>query len=126
MLNKIKYTLLSMFTVFKHLFKRPVTLEYPEKKCSVNGIFRGKLTVEGCIKCGNFIKIPVPCEEACPVGAISKGDDGKEHIDYEKCIFCGNCTYYCPVKAIRTSKDYELATNNEEMLELTYEIKEGK
>ena len=27
-----KYTLLSFFTVFKHLFKRPVTLEYPEKK----------------------------------------------------------------------------------------------
>ena len=32
MFKNIWYTLLSMFTVFKHLFKRPVTLEYPEKK----------------------------------------------------------------------------------------------
>ena len=31
MFRNIKYTLLSMITVFKHLFKRPVTLEYPEK-----------------------------------------------------------------------------------------------
>ena len=118
MFKNIKYTLLSMFTVFKHLFKRPVTLEYPEKKCSVNEIFRGKLTVEGCIKCGNCIKV-------CPAGAI-KIEKNRFRIDLKKCIFCGNCTYYCPVKAIRTSKDYELATNNKEMLELTYEIKEGK
>ena len=47
-------------------------------------------------------------------------------INLKKCIFCGNCTYYCPVKAIRTTQDYELATNNNEMLELVYEIKEGK
>ena len=32
MLKNIGYTLLSLFTVFKHLFMRPVTLEYPEKK----------------------------------------------------------------------------------------------
>ena len=38
MLNKIKYTLLSMLTVFKHLFKRPVTLEYPEKR-NINNDF---------------------------------------------------------------------------------------
>ena len=29
-------------TVFKHLFKKPVTLEYPEKKRVLNDNFRGK------------------------------------------------------------------------------------
>ena len=59
MLRNIKYTLLSLFTVFKHLFKCPVTLEYPEKKRPVNDIFRGKLIVKGCIKCGT-------CYAMCP------------------------------------------------------------
>ena len=118
MFKNIKYTLLSMFTVFKHLFKRPVTLEYPEKKQAANEYFRGKLIVDGCIKCGNCVKV-------CPSGAI-KIEENIFKIDLKKCIFCGNCTYYCPVKAIKTSKEYELATNNEEMLELVYEIKEGK
>ena len=63
MLKNIKYTLLSLFTVFKHIFKSPVTLEYPEKKRPVGDNFRGKLEVEGCIKCGTCLKV-------CPTGAI--------------------------------------------------------
>ena len=118
MFKNIKYTLLSLFTVFKHLFKCPVTLEYPEKKRPVNDIFRGKLTVNGCIKCATCLKV-------CPTGAITI-EENKFRINLKKCIFCGNCTYYCPVKAIKTTQDYELATNNKEMLELVYEIGENK
>jgi iron only hydrogenase large subunit-like protein len=47
-----------------------------------------------------IIKIPVPCEEACPVGAITKDENGKEQIDYHKCIFCGNCMRECPFGAM--------------------------
>lgn len=47
-----------------------------------------------------IIKIPVPCEEACPVGAISKDAEGHEKIDYHKCIFCGNCMRECPFGAM--------------------------
>ena len=118
MFKSIKYTLLSLFTVFKHLFKAPVTLEYPEKKRAIGEHFRGKLTVSGCIKCGTCIKV-------CPTGAISI-EENKFKINLRKCMFCGNCTYYCPVKAIKTTQDYELATNNAEMLELVYEIEEDK
>jgi [FeFe] hydrogenase (group B1/B3) len=47
-----------------------------------------------------IIKIPVPCEEACPVGAISKDESGRERIDYHQCIFCGNCMRECPFGAM--------------------------
>ena len=44
--------------------------------------------------------MPVPCEEACPVKAISKDEYGVEHIDPEKCIYCGKCLNACPFGAI--------------------------
>ena len=44
----------------------------------------------------------------------------------KKCIFCGNCTFYCPVKAIKMSKDYELAVNSDDKLKLVYEFEKGE
>ena len=114
MLKVIKYTLLSMFTVFKHLFKRPVTLEYPEKKIETGELFRGKPVVEGCIKCGTCLKV-------CPTGAI-KIEENEFKIDMKRCIFCGNCSFYCPKGAISMSEKYELATENKDELELIYQI----
>lgn len=35
MLSGIKGLFEGLFTVFKHLFKRPVTLEYPEKNVNL-------------------------------------------------------------------------------------------
>ena len=115
MFKNIKYTLLSMFTVLKHLFKRPVTLEYPEKKRVVNEHFRGMPVInKTCLKCGNCIRV-------CPTGAIKIHNEIFE-IDLKKCIFCGNCSFYCPKGAITMSENYELATDSREKLELTYKI----
>jgi len=70
---------------------------------------RARIDSEKCVSCGMclqncpyhaIIKIPVPCEEACPVGAITKNENGRECIDYHKCIFCGNCMRECPFGAM--------------------------
>ena len=62
-----------------------------------------------CVSCGichkscpyhAIVYIPVPCEEACPVKAISKDERGIEHIDEDKCIYCGKCMNACPFGAI--------------------------
>lgn len=71
----------------------------------------GKAVIDhdACISCGicyrscpyhAIVYIPVPCEEACPVKAISKDEDGVEHIDESKCIYCGKCLNACPFGAI--------------------------
>ncbi|MDR2803037.1 MAG: monomeric [FeFe] hydrogenase, partial [Treponema sp.] len=74
-------------------------------------IKEGRARIDGdkCINCGlclqncpyhAIIKIPVPCEEACPVGAITKSENGKECIDFDKCIYCGKCMRECPFGAM--------------------------
>lgn len=86
---------------------RPCKLNCPKQAISINQ--KAQINESLCINCGKclencpyhaIIKIPVPCEEACPVGAISKDENGYERIDYHKCIFCGNCMRECPFGAM--------------------------
>ena len=107
-----------MLTVFKHLFKRAVTLEYPEKKRDMGKYFRGKPETNGCIGCGICLKV-------CPSGAIKyeKNAEGKVisyKFDLKKCIFCGNCSYYCPRNSINMSKGFELGNVNKNELVIKY------
>lgn len=111
-----------LITVFKHLFMRPVTLEYPEKKRFQSDAFRGKPEVNlgenGCIGCG-------VCKKVCPSGAIEyikndKGEVESYNFDLKKCIFCGNCMFYCPKSAIKLTNEFELGTSDKKELVLEY------
>ena len=64
---------------------------------------------EKCKNCGMCVqvcpyqaiqKIIVPCENACPVGAIAKDENGHAKIDFDKCISCGKCASACPFGAV--------------------------
>ena len=73
----------------------------------INGSSRiDKSRCKNCGKCktvcpyGAIAKISVPCEEECPVDAISKDEHGAAKIDYEKCISCGCCVMACPFGAV--------------------------
>lgn len=89
-------------------FARPCVYNCPKKAIS---IVDGKSVVDQslCIKCGKcitacpyhaIVKTSVPCEEACPVGAIRKNEYGVAEIDFKKCIFCGKCFAACPFSAV--------------------------
>lgn len=79
-----------------------------------------------CISCGKCMtlcpfhaitKTAVPCEDACPVGAIKKNSEGIAEIDFDKCIFCGKCFSNCPFSAIM---------ERSELMNVLNEIKKGK
>lgn len=87
---------------------RPCKMNCPKGAIAFNK-GRAHIDTEKCVNCGlcmkncpytSIVKLPVPCEEACPVAAISKGEDGVERIDEAKCILCGKCLKECPFGAV--------------------------
>jgi len=93
----------------RHLFRRKITVQFPEEKTPVSPRFRGLHALrrypngeERCIAC----KL---CEAVCPALAITieseQRADGTRRttrydIDLTKCIFCGLCEESCPVDSI--------------------------
>ena len=98
-----------LFLTGRHLFKRKITVFYPEEKTPKSPRFRGLHALrrypngeERCIAC----KL---CEAVCPALAITieseQRDDGTRRttrydIDLVKCIYCGFCEESCPVDSI--------------------------
>ncbi len=108
-----------MGVVAKHLFRPPVTLEYPEVMPDLSERFHGRLCLltkssgeDLCIGCQ-------ACARVCPCGDLIQIDMHRDEnkvpvidrftIDLGRCIFCGNCTEVCPVDCIKMLPDFELA-----------------
>lgn len=93
----------------KHLFRKKITIQFPEEETPKSPRFRGMHALrrypngeERCIAC----KL---CEAVCPALAITieseQRSDGsrrttKYEIDMFKCIYCGFCEESCPVDSI--------------------------
>lgn len=100
----------------KHVFRKKVTIEYPEERPELGAEFRGRPVLveehnqERCVACGL-------CARACPPLAISmqaaETNDPKERypetfeINMLRCIYCGFCEDVCPEEAIVMSGDYD-------------------
>ena len=116
-----------LMLTFRHLFRRTVTLQYPEQKHPLPDYYRGLPGLvkdqDHRIKCvGCFL-----CEWVCPPKAITiksqeistnveKGPKEFE-IDFLRCILCGYCEEVCPEEAIFMTHEYELVgTSRAEMV----------
>lgn len=117
--------LLKGFAVtLKHMFRRRVTVQYPEQRRIETASFRGRHRLqryadgrERCVACAL-------CASVCPSEAIylEAAENDSEHptshgeryaavyqIHLLRCIFCGFCEEACPEDAIVMGPQYELA-----------------
>jgi NAD(P)H-quinone oxidoreductase subunit I len=99
--------------LFRHLFRKPATVDYPFQKLEVPKDFRGTpfLHPEICIVCK-------ACERDCPAEAIeitsvNEAEKMFKLVIYnDRCIHCAQCVDSCPtnpVKAMEMDALFELA-----------------
>jgi NADH-quinone oxidoreductase subunit I len=123
-----------MGITFKHMFKKPATLRYPEIKREFSSVWRGvhilkrdENGAERCTACGL-------CALSCPAEAITMtaaerkpGEEGlyreekyasKYEINMLRCIFCGLCEEACPKEAIFLSNS--IASPNYDRTDFVY------
>ena len=116
-----------MALTFKHLFRRPITTQYPEERLTTSRRIRGYELVwdkEKCTGCAT-------CAKSCPQGAIqivtsvsaeeNKYEVEKFEVDTGYCIFCGLCVESCPYEALFMAYAYERARYRRQELVLAKE-----
>ena len=127
-LNDIKEILTGLSITFGHIFRKPVTIQYPEEKRQMPPRFRGGIVLtrdpdggERCVAC-------YLCSGACPVDCISMAaaerDDGRRYaawfrINFSRCILCGLCAEACPTLAIQMSP--EMLPCRRDIMDMVYE-----
>lgn len=110
--------LVGMQVTFKHLFRREVTLRYPQVRAEMPDAFRGPIALvrdpetgmHGCGAC-------MSCVKACPSQCIAvegrkfAGVKGKLPVlfemDFALCSLCSLCVEACPTAALEHTKRYD-------------------
>lgn len=136
-LYRVLTFLRGLLIVFKYMFRKPVTVRYPEEKRKLPERSRGRhyLTkwddgLERCVGCEL-------CAIVCPAQAIyvkpasntpqEKHSHGERYasdfqINMMRCIYCGMCEEACPTGAIILSNEFELSGYTRESLIFTKDI----
>ena len=99
----------------RHLFRHPVTTQYPEQRLNISRRTRGNELVwskEKCTGCGT-------CAKTCPQGVIeivtstnlveNKYEVMEYKVDTGYCISCGLCVEACPYEALFMGYAFERA-----------------
>ncbi len=118
MIRDILSNVKSLLMVFLHIFRRPITIQYPDEKKYLPPRFRARIILsrdpdggERCVACHL-------CSAVCPVSCIAlqatEDETGRRYpeffrINFSRCIFCGFCEEACPTYAIQLTPDFEMS-----------------
>lgn len=136
-LSQVMSMFRGLLIVLKYMFKRPITILYPEEKRHLPARSRGRhfLTKwedgkERCVGC-ELCAIVCPSQAIYVKAAQNDPDNPVSHgeryaEDYQinmlRCIFCGYCEEACPTGAVILGNEYELSGYTRESLIYTKEM----
>lgn len=117
----VRAVLRAMKVTFLNLFRKPVTVHYPDAERTYPERYRGLLALvyeedtgeEACIGCRL-------CEYVCPPAVIKVEMLKSEKRNYAKsfslelyaCEFCELCVQVCPTDAIVMTRSFDMATTD--------------
>jgi NADH-quinone oxidoreductase chain I len=116
-----------LLITFSYMFRRPITIQYPEQRAVLPVRYRGRLVMpvdpeKGTHRCTACMR----CIEACPNHSIEVDkviEDGKPRpraaayrYNVGTCMFCNLCVEACAFAAIVMSDEHELATTDRSTL----------
>lgn len=100
--------------ILRNVSKGPATDDFPYRPAPTPQRFRGKVELHPNLCLGCEI-----CKHVCMGDAIriDKREDNEGYdftIWHNTCCLCGNCTHFCPTKAITLSTDWHNAHEQSE------------
>jgi NADH-quinone oxidoreductase subunit I len=109
----IATTLVGMGVTLRNVFRKEVTVQYPDEQLPIPEGYRGLHTLDQdiCIYC-------FQCAKICPVECIDMKAERVEKrfldwevftVDYAKCLFCDLCIEVCPKDCIHMGKQFDFA-----------------
>jgi len=117
-----------MGITFRYMFKKPITVQYPDARVDLPLRFRGRLVLpvdpeKGDHRCTACML----CVKACPNHSLDvekmvdeTGKPRPKAIRYDynlgTCMFCNLCVESCSFAAIVMSEEYELSTEDRKSL----------
>ena len=122
---------IGLATTFKHMFKKPGTVQYPKVLRQIHPRFRGAIGMvrdsetgrERCVGCGL-------CSAVCPANCLTVVPGVDEYglriariylYDMSRCVFCAMCVEVCPELALVATHEFELSVDDRSQLVLDKE-----
>ena len=108
----------TFWSVFRHLFHKRETVQYPEQKLYLPPRYRGRIILsrdpDGGERCVACYLCAVVCPVACIALQATEDQSGRRYpeffrINFSRCIFCGFCEEACPTYAIQLTPDLQMS-----------------
>jgi len=118
-----------LWVTLRHLWRRPITIQYPEQRREPFPRFKGRHVLDRhedglCAGACPADAILVIGAENTPEARYSPGERYAKvyEINYLRCIFCGLCVEACPTEALVMSHAYDLSSDSRDSLIFTKEM----